>query len=89
MTAQDGRHIEGHEDVARKQWPHRSHELPVALACFLFHRQEGLEALALEVLVRDVGAVRLQLRKKPACAAIVECHHGTSLKLYAPHIART
>ena len=53
--------------------------LPLRWRRLLFHRQEGLEALALEVLVRDVGAVRLKLRQKPACAAIVECHLATSL----------
>lgn len=53
-------HIEGHEDVTREQWPHGGDELAVPLARLLFHRQESLEALALEVRGRGIRRGRLQ-----------------------------
>ena len=71
--------IESYENVTGKQGAHGGNELAVPLPRFLFHWQEGVEALALEVLIRDAGAVRLQLRQKPACAAIVESHFVTQL----------
>ncbi len=74
-------HVKGHENVAGEQWPHGRNELAIALACFVFQRQEGFEALTREALIRDVGAVRLQLRQKPARPSIVKRHHAPPIAI--------
>lgn len=70
--------VKTYENVPRKERHLHLDELAPAHSCLALHGQERLEALPDEIVLGNVGAIRLELGKIPT-AGIVFVDHGTDL----------